>query len=628
MFCKVIPVRRMPRQLDYLIYALPKNLQTQAKVGQLVEIPLQKHAIFGLISEIGDKLIDKAKNIKAVNKIIFNEPAISKEQLAFLLEMSDFYGVSPGILVKMNLLPLKKTKLAKVEIEKSKDTSSVGLMKRPSAYTYLTEQDLYNYLKKNSPYKKQILVIVPETKMIDGIAINKECEKITARISSEIKEKDFFQLWLDIRNKKKNIIIGTRSALFLPFTNLREIFMVDESNPSYKSWDQSPLYHTRDAIFFLAKSHSASVHLLSHTPSVETYYFSMAGLYNSNTRDIKKLPALPAKIKIINMLEERKKRNYGFMSEDIIDAIQKNATVGDIFVMLNKRGFASCVGCRDCGFILKCEQCKKPLTFHEPTNCLICHYCSKELKIQRRCENCGGVNLAMRGIGTQQVQNEIKKIFKQSKKPEILRIDSDDKKEINNLDNDGRKIIIGTQMAWRFIDWKKISLVVFLDADSSLFIPEYKVSENLFYRIRDAQFRLTSTSSLIIQTSHPDNPVFKGISDPKKFYHSELTDRRAFGYPPYKYLIRIFGGFSDKISSEKEAKNVHSRLINLTKGNNFINITDYLPCSPFFMKNKYWHFILIKIDYKKYKSMAKMISSNLSNDWKIDPNPNNLLTIK
>ena len=445
----------------------------------------------------------------------------------------------------------------------------------------------------------------------------------TVTITSELKTKELFAKWLQIWSGEKDIIIGTRTALFLPWFNLKNIILTDEGNPNYKSWDMAPRIHTRDAALFLSKHHGAQLSIISHTLSVESYYFAKNKVYN--TENILEMKPLNKTTEIVDMKSQWRGGNHSLVSTDVLEELKRIKT-GDIVFFLNRRGTASYVSCRDCGNVLKCPHCKLSLTYHQNKKILVCHYCKFSEPMPSVCKSCNGINIGTRGAGTQLAEELIKKITdKISDIRPVIRLDGDEN-DLTKLQNERSKIIICTQLAWPYLNWDKIKLFVFLDADAPLFIPEYKVIENLWQQLRDVQYKLPSGSNFLVQTEHPEHQVFKSLYSPDLFYSEQLAERRVLGYPPFKYMLKLLTSNPKSAILEKEAAKVHADLLNLTKDLPRVKILGPLETSPYYHGGQYWQVILAKIGYENYKQNTKLLVTNVPENWKIDPNPNSLLS--
>lgn len=605
----------MPKQISELDYLVPTAMQNIIKVGCLVFIPFRNKIIFGLVTELNKDIEEKVKGkIKTIEQIIWETPALNDRQLNFVKEISEFYNTPLGFILQSCLLPLKKTKLKKMELtDKLSDETIVR--KKPELKLYKDKIEKEKIFKEIISNEGQTLILIPE---VSALFSFENISPDTVIINSELGEKQLFDIWVKIRSGKIKTVIGTRRALFMPWSDLRVVIVDDEANPNHKSWDMAPRVHTREAAMMLAHAHGAKCFITAHTPSVESWYFSKNGIYTY--RD--KLPTFENKTtQIMDMRNERHGHNYGFLSWQLEETILKNEP-GDIFLFLNRKGSNAYVGCRDCSFVSKCEKCGRGLVYHENTSTLQCHFCSLKSPMNLVCPKCKGSNMIMYGVGTQLAEKELLKINNGHKK--IIRLDADSANSYDNTNTD--KIIIGTQIAWDKINWEKIKLMAFIDADSSLFIPEYKISENLWWQIRDAQYRLPPDARLILQTGHVEHQIFTNLITPEKFYEQELKERKLFSYPPFNYLIRLYNGKKTVDLSAQAADDLYRHLSTLTKSRSDIRISRPMPFSPLYTNGQYWHGLVIKASYEKYKQITKLIAQNTPENWKFDPNPNNLLS--
>jgi len=618
MIAKVAPIRRMPRELSELDYLVPSKIHSEITVGSLVIIPFRNRPIFGIITEFKENATEQARGkLKSIEEIVWQKPALTLKQISFATEISEFYGTPLGFVLQSCLPPLKKTKIKKIKLN-SIDKLKPAERKKPKLILYNGKEEKEKIYKKIFSKSGQTLIVVPEVSSLEEItSFLPKNNKDSAVISSELTGKQIFDIWIKIRLGEVKIVIGTRRALFMSWHNLDTIILDDESNPNHKSWDMSPRLHNREAAMMLAHAHGANFYITTHTPSVESWYFANHRVYDleNNLPNFKDNP-----IKIVDMRNERRGHNYGFLSSQLSDSMLKAKE--DIFIFLNRKGSSAYVGCRDCGFVAKCPRCNRGLVYHENSSSLECHYCHTKINMFLVCPKCHGANMIMYGVGTQLVENELNKKNIWGRK--IIRIDSDTI-SIYKKDIDNKKIIIGTQIAWDKINWEKISLMVFLDADSSLFIPEYKMTENLWWQIRDAQFRL-GKNELVIQTGHTEHQVFTNLDKPEKFYDQEIIERKIFSYPPFGYVIRFYNGDKNQTVSQQTAQELSNHLKILTKSRKDIIISDPLPFSPFYLNRQYWYTLVVKANFEKYKQITKFLAKNIPENWKFDPNPNNLLS--
>ncbi len=616
MIAKVALIRRMPKKISELDYLVPTHLIKDATVGQLINIQFRNRLVYGLITEFKENETEEARGkLKLIENIVWDKPAITLKQLSFIIEISEFYNTPLGFVLQTCLPPLKKTKIKKIKISNA-DQMKPAVRKKPELIFYSNKKERQKIIENLISTTGQTLILVPEISAALNLELSTSIQ--TVIINADISEKEIFDLWFKIRTEEIKVVIGTRRSLFMPWNNLQTIIVDDESNPNYKSWDMAPRIQTREAAMMLAHAHGAQCILTTHTPSVESWYFAQHKVYTNQ----QEIPTFDTRLKIIDMKEERRGRNYGFLSLELEDAIA-NCGAGDIFLFLNRKGSSAYVGCRDCSYVAKCSQCSRGLVYHENTRTLDCHFCNLKNKMFLTCPKCHLANMVMYGVGTQSLEKELNKNNKSNKK--IIRIDSDTV-SVYDKDFTGDKIIIGTQIAWDKINWDKIKLMAFVDADSSLFIPEYKMAENLWAQLRNAQFHLLPKTNLLIQTGHIDHHIFSSLSNPQRFYDKELQERKSFAYPPFSYLIRLYNGEKTQETSRMAALHLFEHLRGLTNDRHDITISNPLPFSPSYSRGMYWHGIIVKVSFEKYKQLTKFLAQNIPENWKFDPNPNNLLS--
>ncbi len=616
MFASVAILRRMPKGLERLDYRLPLDLIVSP--GQMVSVPFRNSLIPAMVLSVFETTKLPEARVKNIEGLINAEPFLSLQQLKFLEETAEMYQTSLGFLLKTNLPPWKKRKIANLKLEHITDRSNKTLFK-PTLIISTDEEDKIEKIIECLDKKKNNLILVST---IDRVAAwDKYLTAASIEytpVTGERSEKEMFSLWEKIRNQEKGVVIGTRRALFLPWFNLGNIVLEDDGDENHKSWDMAPRFHNRDACMMLSAQHHAKFYSISTSPSPDTYYFA-----KHNAFDLEgKLAALPIP-EIINLKDERKKRNYGVWSEELKNILAEGQ--GDIFLFLNRRGSAHYVGCRDCGYTAKCPDCHRTLVYHASTNDLVCHFCSRRQVFPTHCPNCNGVSMVMYGAGTELVEKEAAENW--GSKYHIRRIDADTDfiKEIDT--SPLPDLIIGTQMAWQKIDWSKIKTMVFLDIDTELFQSDYRTTENMWHCLRAASGRLNKDAKLLVQTSHPEHRIFSFLNNPDDFYKSELEERKALKYPPFSYLVRLWRGFSTPEIAQRASLEMVKKLEILTKSAPGAIISGPLEMTPYFYQQQYWQVILIRLPYEFYKKYTKIIGGLTPAEWKLDPNPSNILSL-
>lgn len=616
MYASVAILRRMPKGLDRLDYRLPADLAVLP--GQMVTVPFRNSLIPALVLSVSPTTKLSETRIKNIEGLINPEPFLSLAQLNFLEEIAEMYQTPLGFLLKSNLPPWKKRKIASLELKNIVNQNNKNLFK-PTLIIPANEQDKIKKTLEHLDKKKNNLILVPT---IDRVAAWDKY-LTTAGIShivvtGEKSEKEMFSLWEQVRNQTKGVIIGTRRALFLPWFNLGNILLEEDGDENHKSWDMAPRFHNRDACMILSAQHHTKLFFISSSPSTDTYYFAKHGAFDLEGD----LIALPIP-EIINLKDERKKGNFSVWSEELKNILSGGQ--GDVFLFLNRRGSAHYVGCRDCGYTAKCPNCKRTLVYHTNSNDLVCHFCNYHQPLPTHCPNCNGVSVVMYGAGTELVENEAKKNW--GNKYHVRRIDADTDFAQNINPDSLPELIIGTQLAWQKIDWSKIKTMVFLDVDTELFQSDYRTTENIWHCLRAATGRLNENAKLLVQTSHPEHRIFTFLNNPEKFYTTELEERKILKYPPFSYLVRLWRGFPTPEIAQRISAEMAKKLEILTKMAPGAIISGPLEMTPYFYQQQYWQVILVRLPYEFYKKYTKIVGGLTPAEWKFDPNPSNILSL-
>lgn len=460
-----------------------------------------------------------------------------------------------------------------------------------------------------------------------------------ALFHSRLSDGERFDEWYRVKEGKARVIVGARSAIFLPAKNLGVIIIDEEHENTYKS-DQNPKYQTKEVAEFLSKQNECKVILGSATPTIESYYRSLIGeleLLELNSRvDNKEMPPM----KVIDMREELKSGNISLFSRELYKEIQDKLSKGEqIILFLNRRGFSSFVSCRSCGYVFKCEECDISMTYHK-NGLLVCHYCGNTKREPKKCPKCDSKYVKFFGAGTQRVEEEVKKYFKDAR---VLRMDLDTTREkdsyekIYNTFKDGKAdILIGTQMISKGLDFKNVTLVGVLAADMSINIPDYRAAERTFQIITQVAGRAGRgdlQGKVIIQTYTPEHYSLKySINyDYEGFYEKEFTIRALMKYPPFGEILLI-NGVSKKEDLLKDFMHKISNVIKpLVEPIYNVDILGPIPCMVAKVKENYRWQIIIKGEFdsefaKKIKELLYDENKKVYNDIRIsmDINPNNL----
>ena len=460
-----------------------------------------------------------------------------------------------------------------------------------------------------------------------------------ALFHSKLSDGERFDEWFRVKEGKAKVIVGARSAIFLPAKNLGLIIIDEEHENTYKS-EQNPKYQTKEVAEYLSELKGCKVILGSATPSIETYYRALTGemkLLELNSRvDNKAMPPM----KVIDMRNELKGGNKSLFSRELFIAIQERLKRKEqIILFLNRRGFSTFVSCRSCGYVFKCDECDISMTYHK-NGLLICHYCGKTKREPRECPKCHSKYVKFFGAGTQRVEEEVKKYFNNAG---ILRMDVDTTRDkhsyeriYNTFKNGEADILIGTQMVSKGLDFKNVTLVGILAADMSINIPDYRAAERTFQIITQVAGRAgrgDKQGEVLIQTYTPQHYSLQYAVnyDYEGFYEKEFTVRAMMKYPPFGKLLLI-NGTSKKEDLLKNFMHKITMMIKpLVESCLDIEILGPIPCMISKVKENYRWQIVIKGEFDSYfsKNIKEILydeNKNVYNDIRIsmDINPNNL----
>jgi primosomal protein N' (replication factor Y) len=611
--------------------------------------------------------------IKPITKIIENVQ-LTHQQIELAKKIADYYHTSLGLVLRLMIPPVLKrpqaeegAKRMKVEknnikltaeqkkiiedIKKSKTTTHLLYGITGSGKTEIYLQLIKDAIKQN----QQSIVLVPEISLtpqaIERYSVRFGQDKVVV-VHSNLSNSEKFLAWQKIKNNEAKIIIGPRSAIFSPVKNLAYIILDEEHDPSYKQYDQNPRYHAKKVAIDLAEIFNAKVILGSATPSVDSYYLTTKdspltfppcrGGYGLH-RLIKRISGdeMP-RVEIVDMRDEFKKGNFSVFSDVLQEKIKQNLNQEkQIILYLNRRGAATFVSCRDCGFVEKCPNCDMPLTYHLNNSNLICHHCGFNKTISLQCPNCQSTAFKYFGAGTQKVEAELTKLFPIAK---ILRMDRDTtqtreshQKLYQQFKNHQYDILIGTQMITKGWDLPNIGLVGIISADTALNLPDFRASERTFQLITQVAGRTgrgEEVGEVILQTYSPNNFVIQAAAkhDFEKFYQEEIASRENLGYPPFTRLIKLFFRHPKQKTAEEAANNLFNKLLN--RSGKMRNLTrkdtesaiELLGPSPAFIpriRNNFIYQIIIKI--KKTKININKLLNDVPNNWIIDIDPESLL---
>ena len=438
------------------------------------------------------------------------------------------------------------------QINESFNTQNVCLLHgvTSSGKTEIYTKIIETYIKE----EKQVLFLLPEIALTTQLVARLRLffgNKI-AVFHSKYNNNERVEVWKQVlhHSTKAQIVIGARSALFLPFSNLGLIIVDEEHEQTFKQVDPAPRYHARDAAIVLATAHKAKVLLGSATPSLETYFNAKSnkfGLVSVTERfGNVKMPD----IELVDLKTKYfKKQMSGHFSDTLLDQITDALSLGEqIILFQNRRGFSPILECMTCGNVPQCSQCDVSLTYHKHKNQLRCHYCGYSIAKPINCHTCGSLELTTKGFGTEQVQQELIELFPTAK---IGRMDQDTtrgkfgfEKIIDSFKNQEIDILVGTQMLAKGLDFANVSLVGIMNADNMLYHPDFRAFERSFQmmtQVAGRSGRSEKQGKVIIQTYNQEHNIIQQVvnNDYLSMYNEQLYEREIYKYPPYFRIIKI-----------------------------------------------------------------------------------------
>lgn len=434
--------------------------------------------------------------------------------------------------------------------------------------------EIYIHLLQEALLKgKQSLYLVPEIALTTQV-INRLRKHFGNKLlvyHSRFNDQERVEVWnkvLDHQFKANNegqVIIGARSAIFLPFSNLDLVIVDEEHDSSYKQSEPAPRYNARDSAVLLASMMKANVLLGSATPSLESYYNALAKKYFMVTLERRFGEMIMPEVTIIDVRDAlKRKQMQSHFSTKLLDMMKSALAAGEqIILFQNRRGFAPVLECKNCSWVPHCINCDVSLTLHKQHGQLRCHYCGYSIIPPTSCNACGSNVLRMKGFGTEKVEEELQVLFPEH---QIARLDHDTAKSkrsfhrlITDFENGDIDVLVGTQMVTKGLDFEKVSLVGILNADQLLNYPDFRAHERSFQLMEQVSGRAGrkhTSGKVAIQTYNPSNAILKFVlnHDFKSFYNHELIDRNKFDYPPYFRLIECTVKHKDEAEADRAAK--------------------------------------------------------------------------
>ena len=549
---------------------------------------------------------DWSGKIRPVISIADEAPVVSREQLALWQWMSSYYMCTLGEVMSaalpngldqrlLNPPKRRRTQLKPYDgpVEPQHPLSAAQQKSADEIETFWQngkpivllhgvtssgKTEVYIHLiEKQLQDGKNVLYLVPE------IALTTQ---LTSRLQkifgvrlivyhSRFTDAEREQRYLEITHRRSSddktfVVIGARSAVFLPIPDIGLVIVDEEHETSYKQVEPAPRYHARNAALMLAKSHGANVVLGSATPSIESYYMAQKGVYGLSRLTERYAGIQLPQVELIDLKRQyQRKEMYGHLSDPLVDAIRQ--TLKDnkqVILFQNRRGYAPMLQCTQCGQVPRCVQCDVPLTLHMQARELRCHYCGYKMPVPAVCPHCGG-EMKIQGVGTERIEDEVQQLFPKAR---ILRMDLDTTRNktayqdiINAFAKHECDILIGTQMITKGLHFNDVQLVGVINADPLLNQPDFRSYERAYQMLEQVAGRSGRSGNrgkVLIQTFDIANPLYPMIQthDYEQLYRSQLGERELFHYPPFHRLICVQLRHHDARRAEEAASILQQRL--------------------------------------------------------------------
>ena len=429
-------------------------------------------------------------------------------------------------------------------------------------------------IQKTIDEHKQVLFLLPE------IALTVQMMERLQRVfgnrlgiyHSKYSDAERVEIWQkQLSANPYDIILGARSACLLPFRNLGLVIVDEEHETSFKQQDPAPRYNARDAAVVLASMHKAKTLLGTATPSMESYYNAKTGKYGYVQMTQRYQGIQLPEIRVVDTKDlQRRKMMRGPFSPMLLASVREALERDEqVILFLNRRGFAPMIECHTCGWVPRCNNCDVPLVVHRNENLMTCHYCGATYTIPNTCPSCEESNLRSKGYGTERIEQYISQLFPEAR---VARMDLDTtrtrnayERMINDFSHGRTNLLIGTQMVSKGLDFKKVSVVGIVNADSMFNYPDFRAYEHAFMMMAQVSGRAGRQGRqglVILQTKSPDLPLVRHVvnNDYLTFYRELLDERRAFHYPPFYHLIYVYMKHRDERVVDSASLELGSRL--------------------------------------------------------------------
>ncbi len=638
-------------------YAVPEELAADLQLGQVVAVPLRQKYQYGVVWQVPSRQkIRPGITYKPIKKIVDPNLMLLPSQRSLAVWMSKEF-VAPLAACVFSFLPVLKAPpkslddgIASNDLEnkqvltpdQSKALTIIQTSAKPVLLHGVTgsgKTEVYlHYAKEILNSNKAVLILVPE------IALTPQTKKrfvkrfgnTVAVWHSGLSMAERRLIYWQVRTGKKTLIVGSRSALFLPFVNLG-LIVIDEEHEKTFYQESAPRYHARYVAEYMHAQDEVKLILGSATPALESVWKASQGEYalaKLNER-IGNAP-MPESV-IVDLRSQRLYNESSLFSESLLEYLQQTLdSKRQAVLLLNRRGSATSAVCTSCGTILLCKNCNVPLTVHYlsgSAGSLQCHHCDRVEPLPSVCPVCGNDTLNLRGFGTEKIEQDIKRLLPKAK---VLRMDRDTTATRDIIDQMYRDfaehkydILLGTQMIAKGWDIPTVDLVGILMAEGGLMLPDFHAAENTFSLLVQASGRSgrgTSPGKTVIQTFQPDHPLIRLAATHSfgEFVKLELKSRKEFNYPPFSHIVRLLFQHQKEEECVKQTEVVSKSLKDRVNaaGAELLGPT---PCFFNRLRGKYRYHIIIKIKSSKDLDELKQEAAELDSPWVVEIDPPQML---
>jgi len=623
-------------------YEIPAEMRGVLRRGSLVTVSFgQSRDVTGLVISIHENPPEGFKP-KEITGMLPEAASVNDRLADFILWISEYYMAYPGEVMKAaipspDILPGEPA----ARKRRSSNPAFSGEVIMPAclnevqsaAYGSIINQfseketvllhgvtssgktEIYIHLiQEQLSEGRQVLYMLPEialtTQIIErlqrhfGASIGVFHSRLTPAMRREV--------WSRVSNGTLRAVLGVRSSLFLPFSDLGLIIVDEEHDSSYKQYDPSPRYHARDAAMMLSRIHGGRTLLGSATPSLESWHNASAGRYGfvellTRYGDV----MMPEMIVADTRSFGKKAKGTSHFTPRLLEAIEEAlGREEQVILFQNRRGFSHYLMCPDCGWVPGCTNCSVSYTYHKSIGKMVCHYCGRSTRLPEACPECGSEALTTKGFGTEKIEEEIRLLFPSAR---VARMDQDTTRRrsassviLSEFAAGATDILIGTQMISKGLDFERLTVVGILDADNMMHFPDFRAFERSFQLMEQVSGRAgrrTRRGKVIIQTADPSHIILRQVlkHDYKAMCSSQLEERSLFGYPPFTKIIRLSVRHRDleelNVSAARLAESLRRQL-----GSHILG-----PEFPVIMQVQRWYIktIMIKIDSSLSPSKVK-----------------------